>query len=84
MAHFKDADNTVTYADFVSGTNFVPEHVKKERKIISRPFQTPKCIPCNNQETYYIDEKPNLWHLFGSLQTMGRRSSSSVKTQPQS
>ena len=84
MAHFKDADNIVTYAGFVSGTNFFPEHVKRERKIISRSFETPKCIPSNNQETYYIEGKPNLWHLYGSLQTMGRRSSSSVKTHTQS
>ena len=73
----------MTYADFVSGTNFFPEHVKSERKKISRSFETSKCIPSNNQKTYYIDEEPHLWHLCGPLQTMGRRYSSSVKTQPQ-
>ena len=84
MAHFKDADNTVTCADFVSGTNFFPEHVKRERKMISRYIETPKCIPSNSQEIFSIDKKPNLWHFCGPLQTMGRGSNSSVKTQPQS
>ena len=84
MAHFRDADNTVTYAEFVSGTNFLPEHVKRERKKISRYFETPKCIPSNIQKNYFIDKKPNLWHHCGPLQTMGRGSNSSVKTQPQS
>ena len=60
MAHFKDADNTVTNADFVSGTNFFPEHVKRERKMISRSFETPMCISSNSQEAYFIDEIPNL------------------------
>ena len=84
MAHFKDADNTVTCADFVSGTNFFPEQVKRELKMISRYIETPKCIPSNSQEIYFVDEKPSLWHLYRSVQTMGRRSNSSVETQPQS
>ena len=84
MAHSKDSDKTVTYADFVSGIKFFNEHVKSERKIISRSFETPKCIRSNSQKTSFIVEKPNLWHLCGPLQTMGRRSNSSVETQPQS
>ena len=65
IVHFNDEENIVTYDDFDCGIAFYPEtppkvrQINRERIFNSRSCQKSKCLPSNDQQNCFIDEKHN-------------------------
>ena len=67
LVHFIDEENIVTYVDFDYGVTFYPEtptkvgETNRERIIISRSFEKPKCITSNDQGNCTVDEEDSFY-----------------------
>ena len=65
ILHFTDEEDIVTYEEFDCGITLYPEtpttfsEINRKRNDVSRSCEKSKCIPSNDQQNCFFDEKHN-------------------------